>query len=187
MKVSATASSGPTVGGSGMGSSKPPPAYSGANPMPSSFNIVGTFKHAIDLVRSPSSVMTAYKDSDNSVKSLMIHYVAVLAAVPFIATLIGDLWYYSLFGFLGFSRFFGAYAIGAAIFTYIGDLAAVFIAGFIIWKLAPNFGTQTTQARATRLAAYAFTPAFLIGILDIIPPLSFLTFLGLLYGLYILY
>ena len=63
--------------GSAMPISTPPPAYSGANPMPTSFNFMGAIKHAIDLVKSPASVMTAYKDSDPSIKSLIINYVAV--------------------------------------------------------------------------------------------------------------
>ena len=169
-------------------STPPPPPYSGANPMPANFNIVATFKHAIDVVKSPASVMTAYKDADIGINSLMINYVAVLAAVPFIATLIGDLWYYGLFGYFGFLGFSGyGFAILSAILTYILDIIAVFIVGFLTWKLAPSFGTTTTQVRATRLAAYAFTPAFLIAILNIIPFIGFLEILGLLYGLYILY
>ena len=47
--------------------------------------------------------------------------------------------------------------------------------------------TKTTQARATRLAAYAFTPYFLISILKIVPFIGVIVILGLLYGLYILY
>lgn len=176
------------MGGGMPGSSTPPPTYSGANPMPSSFNVVATFKHAIDLVKSPASVMTAYKDADTPINSLMIHYVAVLAAIPFIATLIGDLWYYGLFGYLGFLGGAGyGFAVVSAILTYILDIIGVFVVGLITWKLAPSFGTTTTQARATRLVAYAFTPAFLISILNIIPFIGVLSILGLLYGLYILY
>ena len=115
----------------------------------------------------------------------MINYVAVLAAIPFIATLIGDSWYY------GFFSVFGAFGFGyvfvLALLTYILDIVAVFVVGYIIWKLAPSFGTSTTQIRATRMAAYIFTPAFLISIVNIIPFLGFLSFLGLLYGLYIMY
>ncbi len=59
--------------------------------------------------------------------------------------------------------------------------------GFIIWKLAPSFGTTTTQVKSLRLAAYAFTPYFLISILKIIPVIGVLVILGLLYGLYIFY
>lgn len=110
----------------------------------------------------------------------MINYVAVLAAIPFIATLIGDLWYYAFFGF-------GGFALAAAILTYILDIAGVFVIGFIIWKLAPNFGSRTTQSRATLMAAFVYTPVFLISILNIIPFIGVITFLGLLYGLYILY
>jgi hypothetical protein len=174
--------------GSGMPISTPPPAYSGANPMPNSFNIVATFKHAIDLVKSPASVMTAYRDSDTPINSLMIHYVAVLALIPLVGTLIGDLWYYGLFGYLGFAGAAGyGYAFVSAILGYILDIIGVFVVGFIAWKLAPNFGTTTTQVRATKLAAYAFTPYFLLSILNIIPFIGFLSILGLLYGLYILY
>lgn len=159
------------------GSTSPPPTYSGANPMPTSFNIAGVFKHAIDLVKSPASVMTAYRDSDPSFNSLMINYVVILAAIPFVATLIGDLWYYFLFGF----------AITAAILYYILGIVAVVVAGYVLAWLGPNFGTKTTTIRATRLAAYVFTPYFLASILLIIPFVGDLAYLGLLYGLYILY
>lgn len=156
--------------------------------MPTSFNIGGVFRHAIDLLKGPASVMTAYKDSDTSLRSLIVNYVAILAAIAFVATLIGDLWYYGIFGYLGFlgGAVYG-YAITVAILGYILDIIGVGIVGFVIWKLGPSFGTSTTQIRATRLAAYSFTPFFLLSILNIIPFLGFLSFLGLLYGLYILY
>src|SRR4029077_13431343 len=79
------------------------------------------------------------------------------------------------------------YAIGTAIAMYILDIAGVFVIGFLIWKLAPSFGTTTDQAKATLLAAFVYTPVFLISILTIIPFIGWITFLGLLYGLYVLY
>jgi len=185
----AYATTGPGMGSGGMPeSTAPPPQYTGANPMPTSFNIVGVFKHAIDLVKSPAAVMNAYRDNDPSFNSIMINYVAVLAGIPLVATLIGYLWYYGLFGYLGFvgGAIYG-YAITAAILGYILDVIAVVVVGFVIWKLASNFSTTTTQVRATRLAAYSFTPFFLASILYIIPLVGFLSFLGLLYGLYVLY
>ena len=124
--------------------------------------------------------MTANRDIDAPINTLMVNYVAVLAAIPFVATLIGDLWYYRFFGF-------GGFAIVAAIITYILDIAAVFVVGYIVYRLAPNFGTSVTQVRSTRLVAYAFTPFFLLSIFDIIPFASVIAVLGILYGLYILY
>ncbi|MDA4117880.1 MAG: YIP1 family protein [Thaumarchaeota archaeon] len=143
-------------------------------------DISSTFKNAIALVSNPVSYMKDHKDATLPVNTVMINYVAVLAAIPFIATLIGDLWYYARFGVYG-------YAVVAAIVTYILDVAAVFIIGMVIWKLAPTFGTTTDQSRATMLAAYVFTPVFLISILNVIPFIGWITFVGLLYGLYILY
>jgi polyferredoxin len=61
------------------------------------------------------------------------------------------------------------------------------VIGIAIWKLAPSFKTSTKQAKATMLAAFAYTPVFLIGVLNIVPVLGYLAVLGLLYGLYILY
>jgi hypothetical protein len=181
-----------TVCGNSLGVVSPSPVASTPTssnpPMPSGspasgnmkFDISSTFKNAIALVTNPISFMKENKDVVPPVNSLMINYVAVLAAIPFIATLIGDLWYYAYRGLYG-------YAVASAILTYVLDVAAVFVIGMVIWKLAPTFGTTADQARATVLAAYIFTPVFLISILDIIPFIGWITFVGLLYGLYILY
>jgi len=126
--------------------------------------------------------MNSNRDNDTNLQNLIVNYVAVIAAVPFIATLIGD---------IAFHAYLGAAAVGYgfadAILTYVLDIIAVFVVGFLMWKLGPSFGTATTQVRATRLAAYVFTPVFLISIFDIIPFLGIITILGVIYGLYILY
>jgi hypothetical protein len=144
-----------------------------------SFHISSAFSNAVNLLKSPGTFMRQNKDSTVSVNSIMINYVAVLAVIPLVATLIGDLWFYR--------GFFFSYAIGLAITTYVLDIVAVFVMGIIIWKLAPSFGSQTDQAKSTLLASFVFTPVFLISILNIIPFIGWIAFLGLLYGLYILY
>jgi hypothetical protein len=147
--------------------------------------IMGTINSAIALVKSPLSFMTAEKDASATVNSIMINYVAVLAAIPFVATLIGYLWYYSLFGF--YANFLIGYAFTLAILTYILDVVAVYVVGVIIQMLSNNFGSMNDRIKSLKLSAWIFTPAFLIGVLNIIPFLGILTFLGILYGLYILY
>ena len=148
---------------------------------------MGTINSAISLVRNPASYLTQNKDTPATVMGIMVNYVAVLAAIPFLATLIGDLWYYDLFIPFGFAGSFVAYAFLAAVLLYIFDVIAVYVVALVIGFLAPTFGSSTDRIKALRLSAFIFTPAFLIGILDIIPLLEILTFLGLLYGLYILY
>lgn len=163
-----------------------PPSGSGASSSSSNF-IMGTINSAIALVKNPLGYITAHKDDPATVNDIMIKYVAVLALIPFFATLIGDLWYYSLFTRFIFGGSFIAYAFVRAVLTYILDVAAVYVIAIVIRMLAPTFNSTVDEIKSLKLAAYIFTPAFLIAILDIIPPLSGLTFLGVLYGLYILY
>jgi len=148
---------------------------------------MGTINSAIALVKNPVGYITQNKDSPATVMGIMVNYVAVLAAIPFIATLIGDLWYYSYFALFGFVGSYVAYAFLSAFLTYILDVIAVYVVALVIGFLASNFGSTTTPIKNLKLSAYIFTPAFLIGVLNIIPFLGIVEILGILYGLYILY
>lgn len=149
--------------------------------------IMGTINSAIALVKNPAKYITANKDTPATARGIMVNYVAVLAAIPFIATLIGDLWYYGLFIPLRFAGSFVAYAFTSAVLTYILYLVGVYVISIVIGRLASMFNSSSDQIKSLKLAAFIFTPVFLIGILDIIPLLTILTILGVLYGLYILY
>jgi hypothetical protein len=162
-----------------------PPGNAGSS-APAGF-IMGTINSAISLVRNPASYINENKDAPATVRGIMVNYVAVLAAIPFIATLVGYLWYYSLFIPFGFEGSFIAYAFLYAILFYILDIIAVYVVALVIGFLAPTFGSSTDKIKALKLSAFIFTPAFLIGILNIIPFLGILEILGILYGLYILY
>lgn len=140
-----------------------------------------TFTNAIALVRNPVGYMTANKSQTVSINSLMVNYVAILALVPLVGRLIGDILYYDKSGY------HVADAVAGTIVAYFLDIISVFIVGYVIWWLAPRFKTATNREQTTMLAAFIYTPVFLIGILSIIPVLGYLAILGLLYGLYILY
>jgi hypothetical protein len=140
-------------------------------------SVNGAFQDAIALVKNPKSFMMAKADTAPPVMDTITKYVAILALIPFVFTLLGDV----IFG-----RSIG-YAIVAGIVSYIFALVSVVVVGFIVWKLAPNFSSVSDQNKATKLVSYVYTPVFLISILNIIPGLTVLNILGLLYGLYILY
>ena len=143
-----------------------------------------TINSAIELVKNPVNYMTANKDAPATRNELLINYVAVLAAIPFLATLIGDLWYY---GLIGLSGSFVGYAFVSAILEYVFSIIAVYVIAMVIRMLASNFSSSVDDTKSLKLAAFIYTPVFLIGVLDIIPPIAFITILGVLYGLYILY
>jgi len=82
---------------------------------------------------------------------------------------------------------FVAFAFASAILTYILDVVGVYVIALVIGMLAPTFNSSNDRIKSLKLAAFIFSPVFLIGVLNIIPLLGFLEILGVLYGLYILY
>jgi len=66
-------------------------------------------------------------------------------------------------------------------------LVMCFVLSLIIDALAPTFGGQKNQIQALKLAVYSFTPAWLAGVLRIVPLLGVLIFFAALYSIYVLY
>lgn len=116
-----------------------------------------------------------------TVKGLFTGYAMILAAIGPIAGLIGGL----VFG--------GAGAVGAlalivgAVVSYVLTLVAAFVLGFIIDMLAPSFGAQRNLEQSMKVSVYGFTPVWILGILNIVPMLSILAFIGVLYSFYLIF
>jgi hypothetical protein len=169
-----------------------PPPYSYASPTPgpkANYTFAGAISSAIALVRNPIGFMMTNRDTPATRNQILINYVAVLAAITFIGTLIGDLILYGVvLGYFGVAGLAVGGAFVGAIISYIFYVAAVFIVGVVIKSLASNFRSQPNDINALKLSSYVFTPFFLASIAYIIPYVGgFIAFLGLLYGLYILY
>ena len=108
-------------------------------------------------------------------------YVLPLALILAIAHIIG-------LGVIGrgmVSSFSRAIAMGLIQFgvAFVG----VYLSAYVIAFLAPRFASQQDMGRAVQLVAYSFTPAWVAGILSIVPALGILIFLGGIYGLYLMY
>jgi hypothetical protein len=123
----------------------------------------------------------------SSTGSLISGYVAPLAGVSAIAGFIGN----SIVGrsamFMGTYRLSMGTGLGLAVWTFVGAIIGVFIISFIINALAPTFGGEKNAERAMKVAVYSYTPAWVAGVLQILPALWALSILGGLYGLYLLY
>jgi hypothetical protein len=70
---------------------------------------------------------------------------------------------------------------------FITAFVGVYISAYVIAYLAPRFASQQDMGRAVQLVAYSYTPAGVVGILSIVPALGVLTFVGGIYGLYLMY
>lgn len=106
-----------------------------------------------------------------------MNYVAILAAIPAVAGFIGQV----VFTKIGFGL-----ALTSAILGYVMAFVSVYTVAFITDALAPTFGGRKDMASALKLTVYPYTPAWVAGILALIPMLGWLAILGL-YGIYLLY
>jgi hypothetical protein len=138
-----------------------------------------------NIILKPKDEWLKIKDEPTTVPQLFTQYAVILAAIPPVAQFIGWL-------LLGFRiPYSGGTWIGRAlpylIFSYVFGLVAVYIFGFVINLLAPNFSSTQNLNAALKLAVYSMTPTWVAGIFYIIPALGILAVLGSLYGIYLLY
>ena len=112
---------------------------------------------------------------------LVSSYVAIVAAISPICTFIGT----SVIGIGGYHIGLAAGIIRAVV-VYVLTLVGFFVVGYIIDFLAGTFGARRNLESAMKVSAYAPTAAWVAGVFNIIPALSFLSILGL-YSLYLLY
>lgn len=138
------------------------------------------------ILLKPKEEWAKIKDESITIPQLFTSYAVILAAIPAAAQFIG-------YGLIGFSRPLGwaRYGIGRAFFYgilyYIFALASVYVFGLVINLLAPSFSSKQDPVKAMKLAVYAMTPAWVAGILYLVPLLGFLAVIAGMYGIYILY
>src|SRR5947207_11004310 len=127
-----------------------------------------------NICLTPNTEWPVIANEPSSTGSLLAGYVAPLAAVSAVAGFIGA----SLIGtstfFAGTYRLSLAAGLALAVWTFVGAMIGVVIVGFIINALAPTFGAEQNSARAMKVAVYSFTPAWVAGVLRIIPALGVL-------------
>jgi hypothetical protein len=133
------------------------------------------------ILLQPKSEWSKIDSEPGDAGYLISNYVAILAAVAPICTFIGT----SIIG-VGGERIGIGLGLFRAVVVYVLTLIGFFVVGYIIDFLAGTFGARRNLASAMKVSAYAPTAAWLAGVFNILPALSFLAILGL-YSLYLLY
>ena len=121
------------------------------------------------------------------VPTLYRTYIAILAAIPPLSSFIGMTFVGMTLPVLGTYRFSLVHGMSAAIVQYVLALVGVYIAAYVIDRLASNFQSQSDPVQALKLVAYASTASWVAGIVTILPALSPLAILASLYGIYLFY
>ncbi|MBK7257959.1 MAG: YIP1 family protein [Ignavibacteriae bacterium] len=141
-------------------------------------NLVDRVKN---IIMTPKTEWPVIAAEEANPTAILTGYVIPLAAVPAAATVIGT-------GLIGGP--FGAsltFGIGTGIVTFITAVVGVYLTALVMDYLAPNFGSQKNFGRALQTVAYSYTPAWVGGILAILPAISWLGTLAGLYGLYLMF
>jgi len=133
------------------------------------------------ILLQPKSEWPAIEGEPGTAGYLFPNYVMIVAAIPAVCTFIGT----SIIGLGGYRIGIGI-GLVRAIVVYALSLAGVFVIAYIIDFLAGTFGGRKSPDNAMRVSAYAPTAAWVAGVFNIIPALSFLGILGL-YSLYLLH
>ena len=132
---------------------------------------------AKNIIVSPNTEWPVIAGEQTPLAALYSGYICILATIPAVATLIG-----AVLGGLPVS-----WGLRIAVMSYVIALVMVFLMAFIVAKLAPTFGGQDNMDQALKLVAYSYTPAWVAGILNVIPRLGIVALIAGLYSLYVLY
>jgi hypothetical protein len=140
------------------------------------------------ILTSPDTEWKTIDTEQTSAKELYIGYILILAAITPIAVFFKM----SIFGVK--IPFMGRYRLGIGasltnmVLSYFFTLAGVYIMALIVNLLAPSFGGSKNQIQALKAVTYAYTAAWIAGIVQFIPWLGILILLaGVLYSIYLLY
>lgn len=141
-------------------------------------DIVGRAKN---IIMTPKTEWLVIAEEEPNTAQILKGYVLPLALIPAIAHAIG----LGLIGRGMMSSFSWGIALG--LIQFIVAVVGVYVSAYVIAFLAPRFASQQDLGRAVQLVAYAYTPAWVAGILSIVPALGVLGLVGGLYGLYLMY
>ncbi|HVX98757.1 MAG TPA: Yip1 family protein [Pseudorhodoplanes sp.] len=143
------------------------------------------FERAKNIVLLPAREWRLIERESGEPGFVFGRYVAPLALIPAIFGFIGQ-------SVIGISVSAGTFRVpllpGAvnAILSYLFSFVIVYLTALVIFALAPLFDGDRYFPNALKLAAYSFTPVWLVGVFLILPGLQFMAVFGL-YGIFLLW
>lgn len=144
----------------------------------------GLVSRVKNIIMSPRTEWDRIDAEPATIKGLYLNYICILAAIPAVCRVIGDMIPVGGFGF--YVHMSPVAAVADGVCNYIGALIGAYVVALIIDVLAPSFDGQRNQVQALKVVAYSMTPVWLAGIFFILPMLRPLAIVGL-YGAYLMY
>lgn len=138
------------------------------------------------IVLKPAETWPVVAAEQTSPGEIFTRYALPLAAIGPVASFIGG-------QVFGISAFIATYrpsfmtGLTMAVTSFIMGLISLVVVALIADFLAPKFDGQSNRTNAFKLVAYSMTPAWVAGILGIVPSLAVLGIIAGLYSIYLLY
>jgi len=148
---------------------------------------VSIVERAKNICLTPNTEWPVIAAEPTSPGTLVSGYVVPLAAIGAIAGFIGGSFIGRTLPYLGTYRVPLVSGLVGALFAFCMAIAGVFILSLVINALAPTFGGAKDSTQALKLAVYSYTPAWIAGVLLIVPLLGIFAIFAAFYGLYLLY
>jgi hypothetical protein len=139
------------------------------------------------ILMQPKAEWPVIEPEPADVAGLYKGYIAPLAAIGPVCTMIGMMVIGASMPFAGRVRWGLGWGIRAAVVQYIGILVGTFVMAVIFSELAPTFASRKDRVQALKLVAYSSTAMWIAGVLNLIPFLGVLGLIAALYSLYTLY
>jgi hypothetical protein len=136
---------------------------------------------AYGLLREPNKEWEQIRAEETTVPSILLGYVAPLAAIIPLCSLIGS--------YIFEPQFAGDFGVALirAVVTWLVSVALVFFLGVLINAVAENFDGDKNDLGAQKIAAYSLTPTFLSGVFGLWPPLWWLSLFALAAMVFLMY
>jgi len=144
-------------------------------------------QRAKEVLVKPRETFSTIKEETISPRDLILNYLAILAILPAVGSIIGMSAVGMRISIFGTFRVPLINSVSGALLHYILTLVGIYILGLIINALAPTFSGAKSEIQSLKVAVYCATPTLVAGILYIIPLLSVIVIIAGLYGLYLLY
>lgn len=154
------------------------------NPLPGApASLVDRVKN---ILTAPKAEWPRIAGESTSIANLFTSYALILAAIPLVATIIGMFLFAPSFGGIVLRPAL-SFIIATGVIGYVISMLVVFVMGQIIGALSPSFGGVKDSVQATKIAVYATTPVWIVGIVSIFPPLAPLVWLAYLWVVALIY
>jgi hypothetical protein len=139
---------------------------------------------AKNIIMTPKTEWAAIASEEANANAIYSGYVLPFLILDAAAAFIGHAF---IWGFGHYGDFAMKWGIYNALLVLLGGTLIVWLTAMVVNALAPSFGSEKNMGRAMQLVAYAYTPAWVGGLLMIFPPIGWIGSLFGLYGLYLIY